>query len=674
MPPRSLTSVLSLWASAYLGCALFLLADLLPQDAVSIALLAQLSWLALLGSIPTTLLLGTAARIARAPRTLVTLSTLAAMVLVAAMAWEHTDFLLSGPRWILHPQHQMIRVGMVAVLGLLGAGGWLWLILGARVTHKIGLATWITLSLVAVELLSAAIARYRAYDYTMARLVFPAGLLCGAMVYLLVRGSRYWPVVIGAAAVCLLCGAGSRFEPALVATGQRAVTAQSRVGALTALYLRPHFNHQEAWPASADTCTEPRPIVERSPIGIAPEHRRNVIIITVDALRKDVIGMEVNGRPVAPELSRLAKAGVSFENATSPYPATLFALGSAFTGLSPAELYLAPSLPDTIFTRSRSRVDQQLAVLPNVSWFQLPIVAQFLTPGVQTTFAPTDSAATDALIERLRAARKDNASVMAWIHYYSPHDPYQSHRAFAFGRGRRNAYLSEVAYVDHELGRLMRYLHEAGWLEDSLLVFFADHGESLGEKSYWGHHVYLNAWMIDVPLLLWNPDLSPAAPSVGVSLSDVAPTVLHFLGVPVPSDIAAQSLFTLDPNAVNRPSFSEAFPVRGRELFDGFRLPSLDDASIRARLRSIRVASKGYEPKDAISRGRYRLIRHRGAKTVLLYDHAIDPDERLGRGTSNEAAGEVLRSELDHWEREQLRRIRCRLDLSEARSATPRHE
>ena len=127
--------------------------------------------------------------------------------------------------------------------------------------------------------------------------------------------------------------------------------------------------------------------MEQSPIGIEPNGRRNVIIVTVDALRKDVVGMQVDGRPVTPELTRLAKAGVSFASATSTYPATLFAMGSAFTGLSPAELYLSPALPDTIFTRSRAQVDRQFAVLPDVSWFRLPIVGQFLAPGVETEFA-----------------------------------------------------------------------------------------------------------------------------------------------------------------------------------------------------------------------------------------------------------------------------------------------
>jgi hypothetical protein len=665
MPRRPLAPILILWASAYLGCTLFLLADLLPQASVSMELLGQLAWLALMGSIPTTLVLGAASRAAPAPRTVIAASTVAVILFGVAIGWEHTDFLLAGPQWALHPQRKLVRVAMASAFGLLAAGGWLWLILGARTTDRRWLVAWTSFTMIAVGLLMAATVRYRAYDYSMAQLVFPAGVLSGAMMYLVARESRFWPVVLGAAATCLLFGVGSRLDPAHVATGKREVMAHSRAGALATLYVLPHFGREETWSIAGRACPERRPVMEQSPIGIEPTGRRNVIIVTVDALRKDVMGMQVDGRPVTPELTRLAKAGVSFASATSTYPATLFAMGSAFTGLSPAELYLSPALPDTIFTRSRAHVDQQFAVLPDVSWFRLPIVGQFLAPGVATELARTDAAATDALIARLRAAREDDASIMAWVHYYSPHDRYRPHRDFPFGKGKKNAYLSEVAYFDRELGRLMQYLDDDGWLDDTLVVFFSDHGEALGEQSYWGHHVYLNGWMIDVPLVLWHASLTPSEPRVGASLADVAPTVLHFLGLPIPSDIAAQSLFTLDPNLPDRPSFSEAFPVRGRELFDSFRLAALDDASIRDRLRGIRAASKGYEPKGAITRGRYRLIHHRGADTTLVYDLEADPNEHLADGTSSREASKLLRSELERWEQGQLQRIQCRLQLSE---------
>ncbi len=84
------------------------------------------------------------------------------------------------------------------------------------------------------------------------------------------------------------------------------------------------------------------------------------------------------------------------------------------------------------------------------------------------------------------------------------------------------------------------------------------------------------------------------------------------------------------------------------------------------------VQVRGYEPKGAISQGRYRLIHHRGADTTLFYDHETDPSERRDEGTSNLQASKLLHSELELWEQEQLRRIQCRLQLTEDRRAPPR--
>ena len=668
MPRSVVAPLLPLWSAAVTGCMAFLLVDLLPSASISAALVVELAWLALIGSIPTALILGSALGAAGSSRVVIGAFAIAVAILVFAVGWEHTDFLTSGPRWALHPQRVWLRIAMAASFGALGAGGWRWLVAGAQAKGRSKLLLWTFLSLSAVASLVAATTRYRAYDYSLAQAVFPGGVLAAGVVYLHCRqAERCRLAVLALALVTTLVGAGSRLSPEWMATGEREVIAHSRAGSLVALYVLPHLGADRGWESGDIDCSLPRPVVEQAPLVIPQAQRRNVIVITVDALRKDVVGAREDGAAVTPELSRISARGISFENATTTYPATLFAVGSAFTGLSPAELYLSPGMPETIFTLSRAHVDQQLVILPDVSWFRLPIVREFLAPGVESSFAPTDGAATRTLIDRLNTAKADGDSVMAWIHYYSPHDPYQSHPSHRFGRGRRNAYLSEVAYFDQQIGELMGYLEGAGWLDDTLVVFFSDHGEALGERAYFGHHVYLDGWMIDVPLILWHASFEPSRPRVGASVTDVAPTVLHFLGLPQPANLPSQSLFTLDPDDADRPTFSEAFPVRGRELFDSFRLPALDDATIRNRLRAIRVASKGYEPKGAITKGRRRLIHHRGLDATLVYDRRPDGTEsELSRSNERDPA-EPLRTELERWEREQLRRIECRLRLTASR-------
>ncbi len=653
-----------LWGSAYVGCLLFVSGEPLLRDTLSATLFGQLCWLAAIGSVPTTLALGTALRGASSQRTTVVAIVSAIVLLGVAIAWSHTDFLLSGPRWAAHPQRGALRSAMAALLGLAGAAGWLWLVAGMRAVDPGRLAAWLAITAGLIALLSLSIARYRAYDYSIAQAVFPAGSLTATGIFLLVRRWRGAFVLAWVAAAGALIGAGSRMSADWVATGERELIASSRAGSLVTLYVLPHLGTEDTASGEEARCPAPTPKIASAPPGFAPDERRNVILISVDALRKDVFGAMENETEITPELVRAAADGVSFQNATTTYPATLFAIGSAFTGLSPAELYLSPSLPETVFTRARGFVDRQLVILPDVGWFRLPIVTSFLTPGAETHFAKDDARATAVLLDALRQARSDGESVMAWIHYYAPHDPDTSRPSHDFGEGRRNAYLSEVAYFDAQVGLLLRDLREGGWMEDTLVVFFSDHGEALGERRYFGHHVYLDGWMVDVPLVLWHDRLKPARPEVGVSVADIAPTVLQFLGLPQPAGTPAESLLTLDPDAANRSTFSEAFPVRGRALFDSFRLPSLDDATIRERLRSIRVANRGYEPKGAITTDRHRLIHHRSADARFAYERVPGAAERLLRGSEEREQMQSLRHELETWEDQQLERIRCRLRLS----------
>ncbi len=657
--------VIALWSWAYLGCVLFLLLG--AELPTSMAFAAQLSWLALIGSVPATLVLGSAIWARRGPRAIRIVAAVAIALLCLSIGWRHADFLLSGPGWVRHPLRDPARLALASGFAVLGAGGWGWLVAGAGTERRSSRGAWAALSLLGIAVCWVATSRYRAYDYTMAQVVFPGAVLAGAVIAVACRPSAALTRAATVAAVLLsLFAVGSRSNPASVATAEREVLAHSRTGSLLSLYVLPHVGVAQPWSASGVECPTPELVVDTAPLPMAADERRNVILISVDALRKDFVGRTIDGEDLTPRLSQLAARGVSFENATTTYPATLFAIGSAFTGLSPAELYLSPSMPETIFTRVLGEIDDRFIVLPDVSWFRLPIVREFLAPGVDTEYAASDAIATKKLIERLKAARSAGDSIMAWIHYYAPHDPYRTRPSFAFGDGRRNAYRSEVAYFDAQIGRLLDYLEEAAWTADTLIVFFSDHGEALGEMGYYGHHVYLDGWMIDVPLVLWHARLRASRPTVGVSIADVAPTVMHFLGLPRPADLAATSLFALDPYAVGRASFSEAFPVRGEALFQSFRLPSLDDATIEERMLTIRRESKGYEPKGAITKDDARLIHQRSADVALLYRR--DPggtETALRPGEAGELGS--LRTELEQWENEQRRRIECRLRLSASR-------
>ena len=100
---------------------------------------------------------------------------------------------------------------------------------------------------------------------------------------------------------------------------------------------------------------------------------------------------------------------------------------------------------------------------------------------------------------------------------------------------------STIHQLDRSFGRTLQALREPGLLEQSLIVFTADHGESLyreGRKKNWKHTPFLIPEVLNVPLLIRTPgsgDSPPSYNSVSRSI-DVFPTVASLSGIDIPRD------------------------------------------------------------------------------------------------------------------------------------------
>jgi arylsulfatase len=93
-------------------------------------------------------------------------------------------------------------------------------------------------------------------------------------------------------------------------------------------------------------------------------------------------------------------------------------------------------------------------------------------------------------------------------------------------------YDAEVAFLDAQIARLFGHLDELGVLDETMVVFFGDHGENMTEHDAWFDHSGLYDTVVHVPLIMWAPGLVPAARvSSMVNLVDVKPTVLELSGL-----------------------------------------------------------------------------------------------------------------------------------------------
>ena len=115
-----------------------------------------------------------------------------------------------------------------------------------------------------------------------------------------------------------------------------------------------------------------------------------------------------------------------------------------------------------------------------------------------------------------------------------------------------------IAYVDHQIGRLMEQLKQWELYDQSLIIITADHGEWLGEKGLLEHSVFLHQEQVHVPLVIKYPgSRTSGIVEDWVSDVDLMPTILDVLNYPVPPGLQGRSLRRIESLA-NRPVFTEA--------------------------------------------------------------------------------------------------------------------
>jgi len=118
-------------------------------------------------------------------------------------------------------------------------------------------------------------------------------------------------------------------------------------------------------------------------------------------------------------------------------------------------------------------------------------------------------------------------------------------------RSAVQSYLASVAFVDHQVGRVLDALDQSDYRSNTIVVLLSDHGWHLGEKERWAKR---SLWenSTRVPLVVAAPGKPENKQcSAPVGLIDVFPTLLALAGLPPQPDHEGRSLAPLleDPNA-----------------------------------------------------------------------------------------------------------------------------
>jgi arylsulfatase A-like enzyme len=116
-------------------------------------------------------------------------------------------------------------------------------------------------------------------------------------------------------------------------------------------------------------------------------------------------------------------------------------------------------------------------------------------------------------------------------------------------RRSRQCYYGNVSFVDEQIGRILEVLESRRLLDETLILFIADHGDMLGDQNLW-RKSYGYEQSSHIPMLMRLPT-SMGIESKGltidnpVELRDILPTLLDAAGAPIPGSLEGKSLIEL---------------------------------------------------------------------------------------------------------------------------------
>lgn len=380
--------------------------------------------------------------------------------------------------------------------------------------------------------------------------------------------------------------------------------------------------------------------------------RPDVLLVVIDALRRDAVGVYGSGRPTTPFLDRLAGVGVAFENAYSQSPHTFQSTATLMTsryfplvGASPG-FEPIPGLPEDLQRRHAEvpyLAEENLTLAEALQGADYQTVGFFTNPHHHATsgfwqgfdeprFLPRHSArkpyARAPRVVRSFLAwldgRQDSGPYFAYLHVMDVHAPYNPPRELrrefvkVAGKDRymtgkpageerpsaadlaymRGLYDGEVRLVDDSIRFLVAAIEERGRWGDTLLVVTSDHGDEFMDHGGLGHGTTLEKELIHIPLLLGGAGLGSLPgerrrPQPIVRNLDLMPTILEIAGVENLAEMDGESLLPTFMGGEGRP--------RSRTSF--------------ASIRSLR----------SLTDGKWHFIQDLESGATTLYDNELDP-------------------------------------------------
>jgi arylsulfatase A-like enzyme len=441
------------------------------------------------------------------------------------------------------------------------------------------------------------------------------------------------------------------------------------------------------WPETGGEPTrEFRPVGGAGDIeALAQRDDVNVLFVLIDTLRADRLHTYGYARLTSPFVDLVASEGVRFARQLAQSSWTKCSMASLWSAHYPARagvtrfddvLAEGARLPAEIFRDAGFRtagiwrngwVDgyhgfhQGFDVYVRPGRRRVPDRLRRENPTV--SFGGTDMDVVEEASEFLRIHGRERWFL--YLHLMDVHEYTYTPESAKFGTSNSDVYDNAILHTNHVLDQLFGRLAVGGYLDETLVVIAADHGEAQGERGFEGHARNVYPENVEVPWILSLPFRLQRGIVIRKQTAnvDIFPTVLELLGLPAMEGADGRSRV---------PEILAA--ARGEPE------PPEDEALAIAHLdqtwgKRIETTS----PNVTIGDGRFRYVQFRGPEGQIreqLFDAEHDPRElenrleeepevakRLAEAAERYLAsrpawdGESGKLEIDEMELDQLRAL-----------------
>ncbi len=384
--------------------------------------------------------------------------------------------------------------------------------------------------------------------------------------------------------------------------------------------------------------------------------RPNFILLLADQQRADTLPCYGNRFVEAPYLDRMAAEGLCFTNCRTVFPVCTPARASMWTGIYPHahgiirnvygenDLLGAHDLTSRSLFQHLKNHDYECAYYgkwhlgednpgPFDIWESFNSLGGHWVDSLQNfqggTYIPDQD--TDKMIDWFRNRRNDNpfAAVMS---FYPPHDPFSS-PLDCMDKYRRlgvpfPGYYGSVTALDRCVGRIWAALEESDLLDDTILIYYADHGETFHARDGVSSKFVCTEDGVHVPfLMMWRGHIPAGKRSSAlIGLQDLMPTILDYAGIERPDGLHGESLRTLTEGS-GEAAWRQSYYIEN-ETHD---LLEASDQPVRPRIH-----------ERALCTHRFKLVVNVEDEAPRLYDMRSDPEERVdlvGRRHNQAIAG-----------------------------------